>query len=141
MAVPKSERGECKLEVFTKATNLIIYTLQITSNENVFNPKYKYFTDRIVDLSLDIGQNIWEANNVYVKEAKDYLFRKGLQKKAIRDCDSLLYNITIAKRIFHLSGKRVGFWSSSVKEIRDMIVKWKESDIKRFGSLFSTKLA
>lgn len=131
MSVPVSQRGDGKLEAFTMATELIRYTLQITSNEKVFLPKYRSTTSRLEDAALAIGQSIWEANCIYVKTAEDKAERHRLQKEAIRKCDVLLYLITVSKSVYHLSGKRVSHWSGLVRRVKELVRAWRDSDAKR----------
>jgi hypothetical protein len=46
--VRKEDRKGGKLEVLTEAKKLSVYTIQITSNEKVFDPKYKSkLTERV----------------------------------------------------------------------------------------------
>lgn len=131
MSVPVSQRGEGKLEAFTAATDLIKYTLQITANEKVFLPKYRSTTSRIEDAAISIGQDIWEANGIYVKTQDEKEERHRLQKEALRKCDALLYLITIAKPVYHLSGKRVSFWTGKVRRVKELVRSWRDSDAKR----------
>ncbi|MBR2390521.1 MAG: hypothetical protein IKA94_06975, partial [Mogibacterium sp.] len=48
------------------------------------------------------------------------------------DCDTLIAELDIAKRIFHLSSRRVVYWAGKTMECREYIMRWKESDVKRF---------
>lgn len=114
-------RSESKLEVFEKANELTVYTLQITTNRKVFAPRYDVLTKRIIDCAFGIGQDIWEANDIKVSSRDDLLERRRLQQRALRQCDVLLYCITLAKRTFHLSGKRVKYWSGQVRTVKGML--------------------
>lgn len=135
MSVPVPMRSESKLEVSVRANDLTQYTLQITTNRKVFTPRYDVLTSRIVDCAIGIGQDIWEANDIKVESPADYAVRSALQARAVRQCDVLLYLITLAKRTFHLSGRRAKHWSGLVRTVKDMAAKWRRSDAKRFGHL------
>ena len=136
MSVPKSQRGKSKLEVFEKATDLIVYTLRITSNKKVFDTHQAVVTNKIVDLALSVGQDIWDANGIRVNDDVERFERRHrLQEDAIRECDVLLYYITIAKRVFHLSGKRVEYWGGLVREVKVLIRSWRDSDAKKYRHL------
>ena len=47
-------------------------------------------------------------------------------------CRDLLADIAIAKSVFHLSGRRVKFWSEIVVEIRNRTQAWIESEADRY---------
>lgn len=98
-------RSESKLVCLHLSNELAKYTLEITSNQRVFSPRFDAFTRHIVDNAFGIGQSIWMANDINVRSAEDYSKRHGLQRDALLECDALLYNITLAKNTFHLSRK------------------------------------
>lgn len=134
MSVPVNARTENKLEVCVKAHDLCCYTLQITANDKTFVPDYqKSLTDKINALAIQIYTDVWTANNIMVKTAEDYNERKMLQERAARSCNNLLALIDIAKKIFHLSSKRVFYWGGKAVETRNLIRAWRDSDRKRYS--------
>lgn len=136
MSVPVNKRTQGKLEVCTKAHDLCCYTLQITKNKNVFSEEYQAaLTDKIIATALEIHMNVWSANNVLVKSESDYRLRRQMQDIAANKCNVLLSLIDIAKTIFHLSSKRVIYWSKKTIEARNMIRAWKASDYERYKNL------
>lgn len=113
--------------------DLAYYTIKICCNENVFSPKYKNaVTDDLIRLSKDIYINLRTANGIKVETAEDLKLRAGYQLRAKADCDTLIAELDIAKRIFHLSSRRVVYWAGKTMECREYIMKWRESDVKRF---------
>lgn len=133
MSVIKPKRGECKLEVLTKARELAVYTIKITSNENVFLKEYQEaITSDLVKCAKDIFIHSFEANNVNLNT--DPEIRRKLMDQAIRDCYNLLALMQIAKPVFHLSTKRIRYWGNLTVEVRDLIRKWKKSDINRLAN-------
>lgn len=136
MSVPVNERSHGKLEVCVKAHSLCCYTLQITANEKIFIPRFQEsLTRSISDTALSIHMLCWGANNIIVKTADDLRMRSNYQEEAIVKCNVLLSLIDIAKSIFHLTTKRVIYWSELVMETRSLIRSWRESDRKRYADL------
>lgn len=134
MSVPVSKRNENQtLKTLLLAMDLAYYTIKICCNENVFSPKYKNaVTDDLIRLAKDIYINCRTANGIKVETREELELRTGYQLRAKADCDTLLAELDIAKRVFHLSGKRVLYWGSKTMECREYITRWKESDVKRF---------
>jgi hypothetical protein len=152
MSVPESKRKENKLEVFNLARDLTTYTIRITANEKVFLPQYKgAVTDDIIETAKNIYADAWEANNIYVnmapkdeiermKAVRDWMDRRELQQKAVRECNRLLTLIGTAKSVFHLKGKRVKYWVGKVLTVRNKIRNWKDSDNKRYSEALGKAL-
>jgi len=138
MSVPVGERDEGKFTLAVKAEYLARYTIEITANENVFLPEYRRaVTDDIISTAKNIYLGIREANDVTVRvgtvfHLEDFRERNRLQRKALRDCKRLLYLIDLAHRVFHLSTKRVKYWSQIVKNVKDRVYGWIDDDMKRF---------
>ena len=142
MSVPVNQRTQGKLEACTKALNLAKYTLQITANKNIFTVAYQdALTNKIIDAVLNIYMTVRSANQIQVNSQEDYenrkrkfITRQEKQKEAILECDELDGLILLAKPIFHLSSKRIKYWSGLVSETRRLVKAWSESDRKRFES-------
>lgn len=140
-SVLKAKRGETKFDILIKARMLCKYTLEITTNENVFDPRYKtVLTDNIDKLALDIYINLFEANNIDIRKTnpnlkQDYELRRLLVTKAIRNCYNLLALIQLAKPIFHLKSKRIEYWGQMVIDVRDMARKLRNSDKDRTANV------
>lgn len=132
--MPVSKRNENQtLKTLLLAMDLAYYTIKICCNENVFSPKYKNaVTDDLIRLAKDIYINLRTANGIKVETAEDLKLRVGYQLRAKADCDTLIAELDIAKRIFHLSSRRVVYWAGKTMECREYIMRWKESDVKRF---------
>lgn len=135
MSVSVNRRGEQKLEVFMRAQGLTDYTLQITTNQKVFSPRFKVLTERLIDAAISIGQDIWEANGIRVDSQRAYEERDYLQMRAIRRCNTMLYLINQAARTFHLSGRRTKYWCDQVRVVRDLVRKWRDADRRRYAGV------
>ena len=132
MSVIKAYRGETKLEVLTKARELATYTIKITSNENIFTKEFQEpVTNDLIKTAKDIFILLFEANNTNHKT--DFELRQSFQKEALRKCYNLLALMQIAKPIFHLSTKRIKYWSNLTIDVRNLTRKWIDSDRNRKG--------
>lgn len=137
MSVPVNQRTHGKLEVCVKAHDLCCYTLQITANKKNFTQEFQEsLTNRIVEAAIDIHTLCWSANNILVNSVDDLRERTMYQEKAAIRCNILLSLIDVAKRIFHLSTKRVTYWAGKTIEMRNLIRAWRESDLKRYSAKF-----
>lgn len=123
-----------QLEACEKAMELAIHTIKICANKNVFTEEYQEaLTSDIIRTAKDIYINAWSGNNVYVKDAERWKERERYQQAAIMKCNELLALINIARRLFHLKGKKVKYWSGMTLETRMMLRKWYESNLKQYG--------
>lgn len=140
MSVPVNQRTHGKLEAYTKAYELATYTLKITKNKKVFTEEYQEsLTDHIISAALDIYMFTGSANDMTVRTAKDFqnfVDRCELQREAHRRCGDLKKLIILAKPIFHLSAKRVKYWTELTKDTQALIKGWMDADNKRFSPLF-----
>lgn len=136
MSVPEGLRKESKLEVIVKARELAAYTIRITKNPKVFLPEYNTaITNDIISTAKNIFIDAWTANNIYVKEAKDWEERSRLQQKAALECNNLLALMQLAQEIFHLSTRRIKYWGSKTIEVRNKIRAWHDADRERYKLL------
>ena len=134
MSVIESNRTKSPLETSVKARDLACYTIKISINEKIFDPKYKtVITDKIVSDAIDIYRKVWMANNIKVNKNQDaWTKRSKLQMEAKDLCNDMLALVGIAKPLFHLTSKRIEYWTGRVIEVREMIKSWHESDKKRY---------
>ena len=135
MSVPEGKRHKGKLEVHVKARELAIYTAKIVNNKNVFNPEIdENLVNRIKDCAYDIFAKAWSANKINAdKNSINREMRYRKQEEAITLCDDMLTYIGVAKTLFHLRSKRVKYWAGQINEVRNLLQKWKESDVSRYG--------
>ena len=133
--VKKEDRDESqqKLRVVTKSIELMHYTQQITSNVKVFKPEYNWLTSVILTETINIHRLVYSANEDNLKD--EFESRNKKQKDALKLCNNLKADILVAKKTYHLRAKRVVYWTNKVNEIKTLIQKWMESDIKRYKEL------
>jgi hypothetical protein len=132
MSVPVSERGENKLEVLTKCEELVQHTLHITSNENVFDPRYAYLSAMVCDHVIQVYRMMWQANNIVVKVKADYLRRKQYQDIAADELTGLMAEIDLCKGVFHLRNKKSANWVKMASTVRGLLKRWAGKDAKRY---------
>ena len=134
MSVQKDKRRDGKLKLAVLARDHAKYVIQITKNPKIFLPEYnREVTNDLVKEAKDINRYLWAANNVVVNSADDYKERKRYQEKAALTCNILLADMEIAQTIFHLSSKRMRYWTGMVVEIRNRTRAWIESDATRYA--------
>lgn len=119
-----------ELKVITKAMELAKHSFLLTSNCNRYPKKYRFsLVDRIQLKSMDIYENLLEANRADMKDYKRE--RLELQTKAITICDELLFYIDLSYQLNILSEKSMEYWSKLVKDIKYMTIAWRSKDRKR----------
>ena len=136
MSVVEGARNKGKLEVIIKALDLADYTIKITANEKVFDPKFRAaITDDLVAHAKDIYLICWTANNIRVTtDIETYKKRKELQDEAIVKCTVFLGMLDIAKKVFHLETRRVTYWGNKIINCRKLIRAWRNADKKRYDT-------
>lgn len=145
MSVNKSERNvpdtpqNRHLDAAWKARGLAIHTMRICKNKNIFLPEYQSaLTDDLIKISKDIYLKVRRSNNIRMdvkdpeRKAENWTARSRLQISAYLDCNELLYQIDLARGLFHLKGKKAEYWSGLALETREYIKRWHESDIDRY---------
>ena len=137
MSVEKSKQGKNKFNLFDKTSRMASHTLRITQNPNTFDPENsREIVEEIRTAAIRIHILCWRANDIKVPETNNreqITARMKLQYEALRYCTDLKALINLAKPLYHLSGKRVKYWMSMVKEVQILISNWKESDRSRIN--------
>lgn len=150
--------GQYKENAFTpvvEAMNLCDYVFTITDNPKKF-PEYvatkkKFFNNsdlvivqlkedsivnKIRQQAYDIYVNTFNANEINLKKQpyrKDERLNKQL--KAIQLCEEHLACIQLCRKKFHLSNKRIKYWGGKTIDLRDIIIRWHDSDRDRFKDI------
>lgn len=133
-SVPVGKRGENKLEVWLKAVDLAKYTMEITANTKNFPGRYRPVVERINAAAIGAASDLWKANKVFIGHGCDPRAkqdRRYLQNRAINHLDDLLFLIDLSGKMLHRSGKNTAYWASKTTKIKQLAVKWRESDRSR----------
>lgn len=124
------------LDALILARNLATHTIRICTNEKVFNPQYKKYTNMIIKTATDIYLDARDANDIRMDSKvhfeENWKQRRKLQKRAIRKCRRLLAMTDLAKTLFHLKSGKVKYWQQLTIETRDKLRSWHESDCGRY---------
>ena len=124
-----------QLEACEKAMRLSLHTIKICKNKRIFTEEYQdALTDDIIKCAKDIYIYAWNGNNIYVtKDNGRWKEREWYQRQAILKCNELLALINIARRLFHLKGNKVQYWSQMTLDTRALVQKWHEANAKQYG--------
>lgn len=126
------EKGK-ELAVIVKAKDLGSYVFTVTDK----SPKKFRFTlvTRLQNTCLDIIENLYYANSVYVKGKEDYAHigkRNAYQKRAYVKVKMLLYFALIARENQCILPKQHEQISTQAYEVNRMITAWARSDLRRY---------
>ena len=124
-----------QLEAAQKSLDLAIHTIKICSNDQIFDTKYQTaLIDNIIICAKRIYLDVWNGNNVYVTpENGRWKDRERFQLDAMKQCSELIGLINLARRLFHLKGSKVRYWTQMTIETSVMIRKWHEANVKQYG--------
>lgn len=126
------EKGK-EFAVIVKAKDLGSYVFTVTDK----SPKKFRFTlvTRLQNTCLDIIENLYYANSVYVKGKEDYTHigkRNAYQKRAYVKVKMLLYFALIARKNQCILPKQYEQISTQAYEVNRMITVWARSDLRRY---------
>lgn len=126
------EKGK-ELAVIVKAKDLGSYVFTVTDK----SPKKFRFTlvTRLQNTCLDIIENLYYANSVYVKGKEDYAHigkRNAYQKRAYVKVKMLLYFALIARENQCILSKQYEQISTQAYGVNRMITAWARSDLRRY---------
>ena len=132
--VPDTQNNR-QLEACQKAMEVALHTIKITNNKKIFTEEYQEaLTNDIICCAKNIYVYAWNGNNIYVtKENGRWKERQKYQYAAITKCNELLALINIARRLFHLKGNKVRYWSQMTLECRALLARWHEANAKQYG--------
>lgn len=115
--------------IIPKSTDLMEYTIRITSNRKRYPTKYIQLIKRIQDKSMDIYEFIFDANRLDLNTEKEK--RTKLQTKAISSCDKLSCFIEMSMNLNLVGSDTVAIWQKKIDDVKYMTIAWREKDKKR----------
>ena len=125
------ERKQSELTVITKAKDLCSYIMTVTQK----SPKqFRFtFTTRLQNLALNIIENLYRANDIFVVKGDihSYAQRLEFQRKALTELRLLAYFSLLAFEQGVILGKQYEQISKHSTECINMLVAWIGSDRKR----------
>ncbi len=127
-----ASNANSELRVVTAAKNLCSYVLTVTNK----SPKSFRFTlvSRLQNLSLDIIENIYKANEVFVqnKDSQHVQKRLDLQHSALTSVKILAYISLLAREQGCILPKQYEQISKLVHDCQYLLGAWIKSDRTRF---------
>lgn len=122
-----SERQE--LTVITKAKKLMEYTFVITNSENRFPKKIRYtLVQRLQDLSMEIIEMLYNANDVGNITEQERLSRRKYQKLALTKCNMMMCLVEFSYNKQYINSKSLEYWTGLVRNVRILTAAWIKSD-------------
>ena len=125
------ERKQSELTVITKAKDLCSYIMTVTQK----SPKqFRFtFTTRLQNLALNIIENLYRANDIFVVkgDVHSYAQRLEFQRKALTELRLLAYFSLLAFEQGAILGKQYEQISKHSTECINMLVAWIGSDRRR----------
>ena len=124
---------QSELAVITKAKDLCSYIMTVTQK----SPKQFRFTfvSRLQNLSLDIIENLFQANEVFVIRGDEHAagLRLSYQRKAMSNLKLITYFALLATEQKCLLMKQYEQISRLAYETENLLGAWMTSDRRRFG--------
>ena len=128
------DKKQSELTVITRAKDLCSYIMTVTQK----SPKNFRFTyvSRLQNLSMDIIENIFRANDTFVAKGDDraQAMRLELQHKALTDLKLLAYFSLLAMEQKCILAKQYEQISRQAMDCMNLLGAWMNSDRKRFQS-------
>lgn len=116
-----------------QANEMVSHTLTVVKNEKIFLPSDNgAISNRILDMAIQIYCDANEANELNIPKGDKWKERDELQKKAIRRCNRMLGLINIARKRYHIKGRKIKYWCKLVRDTREKIKEWNQGDNKRY---------
>ena len=129
-----------KLDVLVQSKALWQHTLNITSNEKVFNPKFdKVLLNDVLSTVKNIHMYCLKANLIRVTDVETFRTRMMLQERAIVESEYLTEYISLSRSLYHLRGKKATNWSRKNEDLRGSIKKWHNADKSRYKEELNIK--
>ena len=152
MTVIKSKRKFTPLQAITETQKLVMYTIQLCTNEQRFPKRYRWcLTQKIVDAAISVKANAAKANSVYVHDGDCYKLRRSYQQRALAELSALEVLMDTAYNLFaglrqskpattkeepkHQKGINISAWSCQLITVRKILLAWKKADADRYKDL------
>lgn len=137
-----------ELDVYNKCLKLTDHTLSVckvkderTNTKHILKRQLK-LGQELIDIVIDIGADILQANNIYVggtlnleDRIENYKYRIKIQNHA----KSLTYRMEHIIRVLHFNrpfaDSTITYWFSLLYETRNLLIGWKEKDTNNYREL------
>lgn len=122
---------QSELIVIVKAKELASYVITITEK----SPKRFRFTlvSRLQNYSMDIIEELYFANEVFLKDVEAAELRLKHQRKALTNCRLLSYIAQLSMEQKCILPKQYEQITRRIYDVQNMLGAWMKSDRKRTG--------
>ena len=128
MSVVAGKRGESKLEVDTKAYDLLEYVVSICQSEKKFQKSdginFSWLGNRMMSSATDILCYVRMANKLNRSDSD----RERFQCMALTETEKMFCLGQVAYENQVLKSKQIKFYTKSIQEVKDLILRWRKSD-------------
>ncbi|MCF0141728.1 MAG: four helix bundle protein [Mogibacterium sp.] len=125
------KQKQSELTVITKAKDLCSYVMQVTQK----SPKHFRYTyvSRLQNIALDVVENLFRANDVFVSRENTYAQRERLayQRAAMTDLKVLGYISLLAMEQNCILSKQYEQIARQLTDCQNLLGAWMNSDRKR----------
>lgn len=123
--------SENKMEVISKAIDLMQYTYTKTSKRDRYPAKYKVLVERIQNECMNIYCYLMDANRLQLNNAVGKAERLEFQTKVISSCDKLYCYVELSMNLNLIGETTVEFWQKKISDIKYMTIGWRKKDNNR----------
>lgn len=132
MSVLKNERTASKMDVQTKALELVVYTIDNALKEKIVPKRDRWaIGTRLTDTALELVMRIDTANSLRLDNNEEAIQRRIEQKLAIAATYKLMTLVYITRQLTHFDESIHRYWTTLVKEEQELLRGWMDSDRKR----------
>ena len=126
-----------ELTVITKAKKMMEYTFIITNSDSRFPKKIRYtLVQRLQDLSMEIVENLYFANDTGTFNEQERALRRRYQKQALTKCNILMYLAEFSFNRQYINLKSLEYWSGLIKDVRILGASWLKSENAKYGKTY-----
>lgn len=125
-------RPEKKLNILSKAEDLVDYTFNATDNTKNFPKKVRFtVSNRIQEKALCIYEALLRANEYDLRIEEEKNKRNNLQKEVLITCKELLFLIELSFNRGYIGATSCEYWSKLVFDLKYMTAAWLKRDRAR----------
>ncbi len=101
MSVKAYDRSTSNMEFLKNARDIEVNIIKCTISKS---KKYRFFYNKLIDMSIEILNHVKRGNSIYVENANDIILRTQEFKLAIAECQAILSQIEIMYYLFKSDG-------------------------------------
>lgn len=134
MSVLKNKRTDSGIKVISLGDELVVYTLRMVCNENIFPKKSRWvIAGKIADLINEFHQNLHIANDIFVNAPEDARERHLRQTVAHATLYTSASVMRMAQAVFKFDANKLDHWAGMCVEELKLLKAWQKNDDKRYS--------